>query len=64
MDEFTEKRYDQLAAAFVTAYKESKIIAAKLVADAKVPDTDYPVLRELINKEFLKAGYTFEQQEV
>jgi hypothetical protein len=60
MDEFTAKRYDQLAASFVLAYKESKIVAAKMVADAKVPDKDYPILRELINKEFLKAGYTFE----
>lgn len=62
MDEFTNHRYNELATAFVELYtKEGKFLAAKMIKEENVPKDHYPVLRERIEKEFLKRGYTFNE---
>lgn len=62
MDEFTEARYNQIAKNFVDIYiNENKLLAAKMVAEQGVPEKDYPILREKINRTFLSKGWTFEE---
>jgi SOS response regulatory protein OraA/RecX len=64
LDEFTAHRYDQIAVAFVDIYtKENKLLAAKMVAEEQVPSDHYPLLKERIDREFLKRGYSFETKD-
>lgn len=64
LDEFTEHRYDMIAVAFVDIYtKENKLLAAKMVAEEQIPEEHYPLLKERIDKEFLKRGYHFETKD-
>jgi len=63
LDEFTNTRFDQLALAFVEIYvSENKTLAAKFIHEEKVAKEKYPILRDKINQEFLRRGYTFESQ--
>lgn len=62
MDEFTNTRLNTVAEAFVESYAENKILAAKLVDEAGIDPALYPALREKINGEFLKRGYTFDEE--
>lgn len=61
LDEFTEKRFSQLAIDFVDVYiNENPTLAAKFIHEEKIPKEKYPKLRDKINAEFLRRGYTFE----
>jgi len=60
MDDFTERRYNELSTGFVDIYEDgNSILAAKLLVESNIPDKDLPYIRELINKEFLHRGWTF-----
>ena len=60
LDEFTTRRYKELSGNFVDIYEDGNpLLAAKMLVEQNIPDTELPVLRELIHKEFLHRGWTF-----
>lgn len=63
MDEFTDARYNQIAENFVDIYlHENKLLAAKMVSEENVPQEHYPLLKEKIERVFLKQGYSFNEE--
>jgi len=47
---------------FVDLYsEESPDVAAKYIIDERLPEKEYPTLREFIEKEFLSRGWTFDE---
>lgn len=60
MDEFTIKRHIELSKSFVDIYEEgSPTLAAKLLVEANLKETELEHIRDLISEEFLSRGWTF-----
>ncbi len=59
MDEFSERRYNELAKGFVEIYGDNKLLAAKMLHEEKIPEANLPIMRDKITQEFLRQGYTF-----
>lgn len=64
LDEFTNKRLDDIAADFVTIYeKVNPLYAAKMLYGENVVEAYLPEIKARIHREFLRRGYTFPDME-